>query len=161
MQVPERPLWGDVPQDASRAPSLMPDRNLPGQPLPPTPCHGNLNDLTTKSNVGRIPGNWAGSLHFIFHTLQLAFKKSLQTSLSFPFSGCSAKGRLPSSLNHQCQSKRAVRLWDSAFWDALDEAGAPGPRENPFPASLAEVAVGPKQLINRSVKAERNEIEIN
>lgn len=169
VKVPEWPSWRKIPQDAPRTPTQT--ETLLGQPLPSSPCCENLNGPTTEHNMGSTPGNWAGGLHFIFHALSTWF---LRRAFSSPFillifwMFCKRKapwqlkqGRLHDSLNYPALASQREKEASETFcilacWpDALDEAGAWGPSYNPFPASLAEVAVRLKQLIKRSIKAER------
>lgn len=114
VKVPEQ-LWGKVPQNAPRTPNLMLTKNLLRQPLSSSSCHENLNDLITKKWLGEDTWEFSRWLAFYFsYTFQLAFKKSLQFPLAFPFSGCSAKGRLQDSLKPPCTCQfESKSLWDS------------------------------------------------
>lgn len=90
-------------------------------PFPSSPCSENLNDLTTKRNLGRTPGKWAGGLHFSFHALSSWFLRAF----SFPFIllifWLFYKRKAPWQLKLPCvcQSKsRGSLLRYSVFWHA-------------------------------------------
>ena len=109
--------------------------------------------------MGKTLGKRGGGLHLMLHPFfQLAFKKTFSTFHPSHFLGALQR---EDSLNYPaCATQREQEaletFWVLACWpEALDEAGASGPSYNPFPASLAEMTVGPKQLIKRSIKAER------
>lgn len=159
MKVPEQWLWSrpsGCPQNSQSNAKQKPHwgRN---PTLPSPTCHENLNDQKVKR--GKLLGREEVACISCFtHFSSWLLKRPFSTFHPFHFLGALQR---EVSLNYparntQREQEASETFWVLACWpDALDEAGASGPSYNPFPASLAEVAVGPKQLIKCSIKAER------